>query len=130
MKKLVVLCLLCGAISVNAKTLSVNCQSQDGKSLQMVSEVANATSPQVIKGLLVNGSEVSQFRDISKMPIYQDGNFSMQIQFGKSFYSSADLKLSKCQDDFENNGTAIMKLYVGGFAGALPTNMTCSCSLK
>lgn len=130
MKKVMMMMTVLGSLSANAKVLSVNCQATNGKSFQMVSEIANVNTAQAIKSLAVNGQKVSIFRDISRMPIYQNGNLSMEIQFGNRLYSSAQVSLAKCNDDFEATGKAVVKEFTNGFAGTSFVEMTCSCSLK
>jgi serine protease inhibitor len=130
MNKTVIFLAFFFSLSANAKILSVNCESKNGKSLELVSEIVNVNTPQKIKSLVVNGYEVLSFRDISKMPIYQNGDLSLNIQYGKNLFSSAELSLSKCNDDFEATGKAVVNEYVGGFAGKLPSHMNCSCSFK
>ncbi len=112
-----------------AKELSVSCNSDEGKSLSLVAEVANATTAPKLKSLEVN-DETVRGRDVSKMPVYVDGKFTINVQFGKMFYSSASIEVENCKDSFEAKGQATLKEYVGGFAGTSNTNLTCSCELK
>ncbi len=115
---------------VFAKTLKVNCQSNEGDTLNLVSTIKNSNTPQSIKSLSVDQKKVLSFRDISKMPIYKDGNLSLRIQFGANLYSSAVLTLTKCNDEFEATGKSTIEKYVGGFAGTEQLDMSCTCSLK
>lgn len=118
------------AVSVSAKTLTVNCHKNNVQNLELVSEIANVNTPQEITSLSVNGEEISQFRDASVMPIYKSGHITMKIQHGNKFYNTIDFSLSNCNDDFEATGKAFVKEYVGGFAGTKSIEMSCTCSLK
>jgi hypothetical protein len=129
MKNIILLIALFGSLAVNAKTLSVSCK-ENGKSLEVVSEIKNVNTPQDIKSLIVNGETQDQVKDVSSMPIYNGGNLSIQLQFGSRLYSSANFELQKCNDDFEATGVAELKEYIGGFAGTSFLNMPCTCSIK
>ncbi len=130
MKSLIVIVTLFTSSIAFSKTLTVDCTSKNGKSLNMISEILNVNSPQTIKSLKVNGVPQSKFRDISTMPIYKDGTFSLKIQFDSKLYSTAKIEVTSCNDDFFATGKADMKEYVGGFAGSIPLGLDCTCSLK
>lgn len=118
------------SVSAHAKKLSVSCESTTGQSINMVSEIANVNKAQKIQSLSINENEVLKFRDVSKMPIYKNGDISLQIQFGKNLFSSAEITLSHCNDDFEATGKAVIHDFIGGFAGTRLFYLDCTCSLK
>lgn len=130
MKNILISLAILASFAAQAKTLTVGCESKNGNTLEFISDIPNVNTPQTIKSLEVNGTPVSKFRDISKMPIYRSGNIHIQIQFGTNLYSSAELILDKCTDDFEATGSATVQEYVGGFAGTSQSHLTCTCSLK
>jgi hypothetical protein len=128
MKFLVILALIAPNLA-SAKVLTANCEAADGSTVSLVSEIKNVNQPQEIQEFLVDGMEVN-FRDVSSTPIYQNGVISLNIQFGRPLYSSVKMTLNKCQDSFESGGEGTLKKYVGGFAGSIPQDMTCTCSLE
>lgn len=115
--------------NAQAKTLTVDCKG-GGETLELVTEIANVRDPQKIQSLVIRDTPIQNFRDISTMPIYKDGDVTLRIQFGKMLYSSVDISVQQCSDDFLATGQATLKLYVGGFAGTSQTAMQCGCSLK
>ena len=127
---LIGLTLAVAAMSANAKTLKADCSAPSGESLSLVSDIANVNTPQKITSLTVGGAQESAFRDVSAMPIYQNGVLTLKIQFGSRLYSSTELTLTNCTDSFLATGQALLKKYVGGFAGTDNSNLKCSCSLN
>lgn len=129
-KALLSLSVLALCATANAKTLTVDCKGSQGETLQLVSDIANVNSPQVIQSLDIDGSSAYNPKDVSSMPIYQNGTFSLNIQFGPQRYDSVQIKVDQCSDEFLATGEAKLSTYVGGFAGTSLTRMQCTCSLK
>lgn len=113
----------------HAKSLQVQCEGK-GYQLALAGELANANAPVQIQSFDINGSPMTPAKDGSSYPVYKDGVISMRLAFGKMLYNSVEFQVSKCNDDFEATGSALLKKYVGGFAGSEQIKMTCRCALK
>lgn len=70
------------------------------------------------------------YQDVSKLLVYNDGDFKIKLTFGKRYYDSIEFSLTSCDDSFESEGKAVYEKYVGGFAGSLPTGYECDCSFE
>lgn len=117
------------SFSAQAKDLSVMCENANYK-VALEGALANANAPLQLKSFVVNGTSLQQVKDTSSAPVYKDGLISIRLAFGKMLYNSLELKVSKCDDDFEATGSAILKNYVGGFAGTEQSKLNCRCALK
>lgn len=125
-----ILALLMGlSFSAHADDLKVTCTGHNHKSVNLHSSIKNVNSPQEIKSLIVNGVEQTNKRDASSRPFYKNGDITLSIQFGRGFFSSVNLSLSKCRDSFEATGSGTLKEYVGGFAGTQNERLNCNCEL-
>src|SRR5687767_1839557 len=102
-----------------AKTLTVDC-SGDGKSVKLVSEIANVNSQPKLKSLEVNGEKPRQSREASTTPVYnkETKTFKLRVNFGQSLFSSVVVTAQDCDDSFTSGGTATLREHVGGFAGS------------
>lgn len=129
MKKLILMLVICVSAAAQAKTLTASCNSAKN-SVELVADIANVNTEPVINSLKVDGNKIGQLNDISKMPVYKNGDINMKVQFGRGLYSSVSFDLQKCNDDFEATGTAVLEEYVGGFMGTSLANLKCTCSLK
>jgi hypothetical protein len=118
---------LAAATVSQAKTLTVSCHDKDGRSVELTSEITNASQPQQIKSFAINGSDVARYQDVSNTPIYNQGEINLRINIG---YNSVTLKLKSCEDSFLAVGSGVFDRYVGGFAGTSPSNLQCTCALK
>lgn len=112
-----------------AKSLVVQCEGK-GYQLALAGELANVNAPVEMQSFTVNGSPMSPVKDVSSYPVYKDGVITMRLAFGKMLYNSVEIQVSKCNDDFEATGSALLKKYVGGFAGSEHIKMNCRCALK
>ncbi|MCX6124678.1 MAG: hypothetical protein NTV34_08010, partial [Proteobacteria bacterium] len=66
---------------------------------------------------------------VSKLPVYKEGVFTLEIQYGSRFFSSTKISAEKCNDSFESKGKAVLEEYVGGFAGTKQSRLICTCEL-
>jgi hypothetical protein len=126
---IIALILLFGTSMAQAKSLTVQCEGADDR-LALAGELANASAPVDLKSFEINGTPIAQLKDVSSYPVYKDGVITMRLAFGKMLYNSVEVQVSKCQDDFEANGSALLKKYVGGFAGTSQSKLNCRCALK
>lgn len=131
MKTIILLALVLGAFNVEAKLLSVRCESKlKTKEVEFDSEITNVNKPQSIKYFSVNKSEIKKMKDLSKMPLLKNGVISLQLQYGDKLYNTIQFSLQKCDDSFESSGSAELLESTGGFIGVLSTSLSCTCSLK
>jgi len=112
-----------------AKDLSVQCENKDGDTISLEASLEKAKKPLAIESFTLNGSEVNH-KDVSKLPVYNKGDFKIKLAFGKMFYSNINFNLESCDDSFEATGKAVYDKYVGGFAGSLSTDYDCDCSFE
>ncbi len=126
---LVVCAVLLGTCPLFAKTLSVECTGErSDSSVELVAEIENKNAAPEIEVFFVDGLEPSRIRDISEKPVYKDGKFALKIQYGPRLYSSVELSVESCDDDFEATGEGVLRKHVGGFAGESKEPLECICS--
>jgi hypothetical protein len=113
-----------------AKTLSISCEGEDDTTVSLALELENANKPGTLTTLNVNSEEVTKHQPATYA--YDNGVFQVSYNFGRQLYSSIELSVQGCENNFTSSGTGTVKLSTGGggFAGPKPISLTCSCELK
>lgn len=123
---LVALVLLMTAHMAQARSFHVDCENKEGRSLEIRAQVTGLTTMEISEFKVDGRSEA--FRDNSFAPAFNNGDIDLSFVFGRSWDGEAKISLSRCEDTFDNSGSAKVRLSPPSYVGS-EHKLKCSCDL-
>ena len=109
-----------------ARSFRVECENSKGQSLEIEAKIKNLSSMEITEFKIDHRDE--NFRDQSFAPAFNNGDIDLAFVFGRGWDGDAKISLSRCEDSFDNSGSASIRLNPISYVGS-EYELECSCDL-
>ncbi len=145
MKLLIIAILTITSAWSNPRALSVTCEEKnadiyEGARLYMTVGLKHADSKPEIELLHINGDDVVSdegsnmfnfFSDDSELPVFNNGVYTFNFRYnGLKLEDNVEISVEKCDNSFENTGTATIIDYNSVLKKTTTSKLTCTCKVK